>query len=84
MVIFRPDAANQLDTLKNITDKLTKLQTKPTTQQTPIKAENRVTVPLASTVEPSMEAKFNDILKDVKAGEIPQLMRFLKNKKFVG
>ncbi len=85
MVVFRPDAANQVDSINNITNKVTRLQTKSTTQQqTTTKPENRVTVPMAPTIEPSTEAKFNDLLKDVKPGEMPQLMRFLKNKKFVG
>jgi hypothetical protein len=84
MVVFKPGGNNQVDSIKNINDRVTRLKTKGTTQQTQASSDNRVTVPLSSTLEPSTEAKFNSLLKDIKSGEVPQLMRFLKNNKLIG
>jgi hypothetical protein len=84
MVIFKPNATKQVDSIKNISDKLTRLQTRSIAQQAQTDSDKRISVVMAPTIEPSTEAKFNDLLKDVKPGEMPQLMRFLKNKKFVG
>jgi hypothetical protein len=84
MVVFKPGGNNQVDSIKNINDRVTRLKTKGTTQQTQASSDNRVTVPLSSTLEPSTEAKFNSLLKDIKSSEVPQLMRLLKNKKLIG